>query len=191
MANDKCRSWRDQRATMSAIMQKQTLAKCMAQDCVQSLQGEGNNPVQNHNCRFMDKLGLCLAYEVGQIFCAQNLNDPACTNDGGPTWAMPPVGTALTADDTQWVPKRGAVVAGTVPGAGTSYDCVCLKRCGCKDKSSTPSQKNECTCYDDKYQKTWGIGTDLDPGQVVWKQSHTSSNLKINCACSCGGFSSF
>ena len=39
------------------------------------------------------------------------------------------------------MPKRGAVVAGTVPGAGEVYDCVCLKRCGCKDKSSTPSQK--------------------------------------------------
>ena len=27
MANDKCRSWRDQRATLSSIVQKQTLAK--------------------------------------------------------------------------------------------------------------------------------------------------------------------
>jgi hypothetical protein len=42
-----------------------------------------------------------LIKELWQIFCAQNLDDPACTNDGGPTWAMPPVGTALTADDTQ------------------------------------------------------------------------------------------
>lgn len=81
---------------------------------------------------------------------------------------MPTVGTAPSADETQvlilavhcnhpfltslyatwrfwdslqWTPKSGAVVAGTVPGAGDVYDCVCLKRCGCKDKSSTPSQK--------------------------------------------------
>ena len=39
----------------------------MAQDCVQSLQGDNSNPNLAHNCRFMDKLGLCIAYEVGQV----------------------------------------------------------------------------------------------------------------------------
>ena len=39
-----------------------------------------------------------------QQFCAQNLGDAACTNDGGPTWANPSVGTAATSDDVQVSP---------------------------------------------------------------------------------------
>ena len=39
-----------------------------------------------------------------QQFCAQNPGDAACTNDGGPTWANPSVGTAATSDDVQVSP---------------------------------------------------------------------------------------
>jgi hypothetical protein len=41
----------------------------MAQDCAMTLAGEDKN--HPTNCRFMDKLGLCFAYEDAQVNLAE------------------------------------------------------------------------------------------------------------------------
>ena len=76
-----------------------------------------------------------------QVWCANHLTDAACSNDGGASYAMAPVGTAASVDATAWAPKAGAVVAGTVPGAGEVYSCVCLKKCSCAYMTKTKSGK--------------------------------------------------
>ena len=67
------------------------------------------------------------------------MSDAACSNDGGASYAMAPVGSATSVDATTWTPKAGAVVAGNVAGAGTVYSCVCLKKCSCVYMTKTQS----------------------------------------------------
>jgi hypothetical protein len=76
-----------------------------------------------------------------QEWCAKHSSDAACSNDGGADWAMAPVGSAKSVDDTQWTPKSGAVIAGKDSDAGKVYNCACLKKCSCSPASKTASGK--------------------------------------------------
>ena len=149
-----------------------------------------------------------------QEWCAKHPSDNACANDGGSDWAMAPVGSAGSVDDTQWTPKADAVIAGKDSEAGKKYDCACLKKCSCVHSSETKSGKvikshslaariyiyqihlkfifslqDECTCYADNYKKVWGKASDLDA--VLFQTSKATAANKLSCACSCGGISSY
>ena len=110
MLNIRCSDWRDGADSWEAAKQKEYIEKCMAQDCVQSLESgsPGGGPTaagaipETPGCRFLDGQGFCYAYNSAQMWCA-NGGSAAWCNDGGENWAQPPLGTATTRQ-TGWTP---------------------------------------------------------------------------------------
>jgi len=175
LLNIYCAKWRDKRTALSADDQKRTLAFCMAQDCQQSL---GN---EDRVCRFLDSLGLCYNYKVAQEWCSKNLASTYC-QDGGADWAPAPYGSAPSLDKTAWMPKQNAVVAGSVPGAGTKYSCACIKHCGCTPDTSA-KHEHACRCLNGNNQEFVG-----DPVELAHIKTKTRDGNKAGkCFCSCGG----
>jgi len=169
LLNIHCATWRDHRGDKSVDEQKRFLAKCMAQDCEQSLEGTPTG------CRFMDDLGLCYAYETAQQWCANNLDNAYC-NDGGEDWAVPPVGTNKNgALGTTWMPKEDAAPVNAGPGDTDKYSCACMKNCNC-------NKGKKCWCVD---KAETAVGKDA--ASYANAKMYKSSSKKGNCACSCGG----
>eukprot|EP00960_Hanusia_phi_P053567 762160-Hanusia_phi.AAC.1 len=110
--NMKCSTWRDQKDFNIASVQMQDLAKCMAADCVQSLENVG--------CRFTDANRLCYTL-VGQGWCTEHVGHPQC-NDLGVAVMPAPVGTS------SWAPIEDQAFFGTAAGE-PHYGCACMKRC--------------------------------------------------------------
>jgi hypothetical protein len=73
LLNIRCGDWRDLHSTWDDTKQKTFYAKCMGQDCEQSLESGDKTP----GCRFMDGnkaggegKGFCYAYNSAQMWCA-------------------------------------------------------------------------------------------------------------------------
>jgi len=170
--NIKCSDWRDGRSGKPPDDQKTLLAKCMAQDCEQSL---GAN---KKTCRWTDSNGLCYNNQPTQEWCAANPTGTNC-NDGGATWAPAPVGTAASIAATTWTPKQNAEIVGNYPSKGTKYNCGCLKDCTCTP--STTSPKHNCLCV----SVTAPVVGDNNELNQVTKTANSGKTGK--CFCSCGG----
>jgi hypothetical protein len=170
LLNSFCGDYRDG-LEKSAEEQRKNLAKCMAQDCVQS--------IGDKTCRWLDSLGLCYAWKEAQTWCTSNSKNAAC-NDGGATWAPSPVGTAASVDAITWTPKQGAVIGGKGKEAGTKYNCACLRSCSCTAKTDG---KHNCQCFDGDAAKILGDANELS--KVATKTKN--SGKKKECFCSCGG----
>mmetsp|Transcript_31775 Transcript_31775/g.64436 ORF Transcript_31775/g.64436 Transcript_31775/m.64436 type:complete len:274 (+) Transcript_31775:103-924(+) len=170
LLNIHCATWRDKRQTKNVHEQKRFLAKCMSQDCEQSLEGTKGG------CRFMDENGLCYAYNSAQLWCVDHMTNVNC-HDGAEDWAIPPIGNVDGGQyATKWMPKKDAKVAGDYPSE-PDYSCSCMKNCSCGRKN--------CRCVD-KDQKGVGYNSDFD-GIKIFK----SSSKKGRCMCSCGGVLGF
>jgi hypothetical protein len=175
--NIRCGDWRDGADSWAAAKQKDYIEKCMAQDCVQSLESgsPGGGPTaagaipETPGCRFLDGQGFCYAYNSAQMWCA-NGGSAAWCNDGGANWAQPPLGTATTRQ-TGWTP-------GTFPYRGKSATgsmaCACMKQCSC----TVGFKKWECRCVDAN-QKPVGPGSSV-PTKIIVDQTK-----KDECACMC------
>ena len=118
LINIRCANWRDKKETWSKSKQIEYYSKCMAQDCVQSLESGDSTP----GCRFLDSNNHCYAYSSAQLWCAKNPTYKDC-NDGGPKWGTPPIGSASSPEDTK-VPHH-------LPGECAS-DCRCSMQCLCQ-----------------------------------------------------------
>jgi hypothetical protein len=116
-----------------------------------------------------------------QLWCAQNLLNPFCTS-GGEDWAVAPVGTAASVDDSKWAPKQDAVLVG--PGAAavgqsnTPYGCACLKNCACSSSA--------CICARDQDKTPVGQGADYAALSGAKKMNNQAGKIGM-CICSCGG----
>ena len=128
----------------------------------------------------------CAVTRAGQIWCGQHAGDGLC-GDGGPAWAIPPVGTAATAADAQWAPKADAVLA--APGAaadaaaagqraGAGYGCACLKNCQCTAAA--------CWCASERDRAVVGSDPAGSLRQLAAAAAISPSKAKT-CACTCGG----
>ena len=162
LLNIRCADWRDKAHTWAASKQKDFIEKCMAQDCVQSLESGSDTP----GCRFLDGQGFCYAYNSAQMWCANGGSSTYC-HDGGANWGQPPIG-ASTQAQTGWTP-------GTFPYRGSSADkgslaCACMKDCTCN--------RGKCFCVDEKQSPT-------GPGSFVPATIFKSSSKKGECACVC------
>mmetsp|Transcript_19575 Transcript_19575/g.54558 ORF Transcript_19575/g.54558 Transcript_19575/m.54558 type:complete len:159 (+) Transcript_19575:70-546(+) len=152
---------------MQADAQKELLAKCMQQECAQSLGYQGNF------CKFLDGNGLCYTYKTAQEWCRDNPTAPACN-------PQPEYPTCRGNCAGQWQPMSGARVVTGANSEGDSYSCTCLKNCACTNKYAM--NMHECRCTSDADRKAVGVSTDLD--QVVFLRNTDKS---LQCACSCGG----
>jgi len=133
--NIRCANFRDSAQTWASTKQIEYYSKCMAQDCVQSLESGDSNP----GCRFLDTNGFCYAYGSAQTWCADHLTYAGC-NDGGTRWGTPPIGTAVSPGQTEWTPQQGAKIRGSGSEAGQLMGCQCMKNCACT--------KETCRCAD-------------------------------------------
>jgi hypothetical protein len=160
--NIRCADWRDEADTWSSYKQKDYIEKCMAQDCVQSMESGSDTP----GCRFLDGQGFCYYMNSAQMWCANGGSATYC-HDGGADWGQPPLGTA-TSSHTGWTP-------GTFPYRGSSADkgsqaCACMKDCSC--------YKGVCRCVDEQQSPT-------GPGSFVPERIIKTSSKKGECACVC------
>jgi len=179
LINIRCADWRDKHHTWSENKQKDYYANCMAQDCVQSLEGGNANKPDQPGCRFLDgnSKGFCYAYGVAQLWCAGNSKSKYC-KDGGEKWGMGKLGTASSADTTEWTPHQGvAVYDGKTPKSGVAYSCQCMKNCAC-------SNKKKCYCVN-KEEKPIPSTPGLKEFEIT--KIIKSSSKKGQCACVCGG----
>ncbi len=174
--NIRCGDWRDGADNWAAAKQKDYIEKCMAEDCVQSLESgsPGGGPMaaggipETPGCRFLDGQGFCYASNSAQMWCA-NGGSAAYCNDGGANWGQPPLGTATTSQ-TGWKP-------GIFPYRGKatgSMACACMKQCSC----TAGYKKWECRCADAN-QKPVGPGTSV-PTKII-----VDGQKKDECACMC------
>jgi len=180
--NGKCGDYRDTKTSLTYFNQMLLLAKCMAQDCKQSLTPKAGAVGAGNFCRFRDALGLCYVYMTAQMWCADaGSADQMCSNDGGANWAISPVGSAATVADTKWVPKQNAILyenSGDADKskAGTTYKCACLKNCSCQSSK-------KCWCTTDADKTPIGEATDFSNGFSF----NDNLNKRGECSCSCGG----
>jgi hypothetical protein len=96
LINIRCANWRDQKQTWQKSKQIEYYSKCMAQDCVQSLESGDSTP----GCRFLDSNNHCYINSAAQKWCAENPTYKDC-NDGGPKWGTPPIGSASSPSATK------------------------------------------------------------------------------------------
>jgi len=180
LLNSHCATWRDDRGSKSTYEQMRFMAKCMAQDCVQSLEPHGYSSV---GCRFMDANGFCFAYNTAQEWCAGQPGNVYCNDRVGPQSALVPIGSIPDTSDayfngwasyyTEWMPMYNVQVdhpeAGDVP-----YNCTCMKNCGCKATKCWCDERvpNGPFGYDDYWD---GVAID------------DNTNKNGECACACGG----
>lgn len=180
LLNIRCANWRDYHHTWAETKQKDYYANCMAQDCVQSLEGGNSNKPNEPGCRFLDgtSKGFCYAYGTAQLWCAENTKSKYC-KDGGEKWGMGKLGTATSPETTEWTPHQGVpVYDGKTPKSGAVYSCQCMKNCAC-------TNAKKCYCVD-KNQKPWPSTPGLNEFDPKMKVSRSSSK-KGQCACVCGG----
>jgi len=155
--------------------QKQVMARCMDQDCEQSMRTvEG----KWSGCRFTDANGFCYHYYTAQQYCFHHPDDSDYCNDKGPDAAKPPLGE-YTGESSEigWEPVSDVTL--TLPTRpdldGSKYACSCMRNCGCNGQG-------HCWCMDPEQQP---IGTD--------EGSYTDTNItehhaaRGRCSCSCGG----
>jgi len=171
LLNIRCADWRDEADTWAAAKQQDYISKCMAQDCVQSLETGSDTP----GCRFLDKAwGFCFAYNSAQTWCeSAGASASGYCQDGGADWAQPPLGSHVCAADastcqTGWTP-------GTYPYRGSSADqgsmaCACMKDCTCNGP--------KCWCKNADQQP-------VGPGDFMPSTIYSSSSKKGECACFC------
>ena len=174
LLNSECAKYRDHRDNYNFVKQLKTYAKCMAQDCVQSL--ETGKKAANPGCRFRDPAhGFCYIYGTAQKWCSENPTNSYC-NDGGKEWAIAPVGSAKSPGGTKWTPNQG--ISERMKGtnvAGSTYDCQCMKDCTCT--------ANMCWCSDAATKPT-PPGNGLYAKQLKTGISKRSKDGK--CSCTCG-----
>jgi len=171
LLNSFCAQWRDESSQKGFAWQVETMAKCMVQDCQQSLE-DGKN-----GCRFVDKSGLCFAYASAQLWCSSTPNNQYC-NDQGAAWATKPFGTAKDALSTKWMPPTKILVANPIATDPKEFKCACYKDCTCSFK--TGSQKGTCQCSAGQPTSTVGDKTVLGSNKFI-KASNDGK-----CACRCG-----
>lgn len=173
LLNSHCATWRDQHTSLSVTNQMKKMAKCMGQDCEQSLE-TGNA------CRFHDANRLCYAYDSAQQWCAEN--QPAAAslcNDQGSNWGMPPFGSAAGVDAVEWSPIQNVAVSN--PGASDPavFSCSCMKNCGCSS--------SKCYCADPTTQPTPALPMGDPKISSTPMQMSSYSNKRGKCTCTCGG----
>lgn len=167
--NAHCASWRDLRTSWATTKQLNMFAKCMGQDCVQSLEA-------TNACRFMDDNQLCYAYPTAQQWCADNPGGVGCT-DGGADWAAAPFGTAsATGAAANWTPRSQVPVDHPEASDPTTFDCACMKDCACST--------SKCYCARGGTSTSVGAGTDFANIKI---QGSSYSAKMGECTCSCGG----
>lgn len=159
-----CAAYRDDHGSWSIQKQMKFLAKCMSQDCQQSL--SSNSQSYSNFCRFLDTNGFCYSYKEAQIWCSQNSGDAFCIS-GGLQWAVSPVGAATSVNETQWTPNS---------------QCSCLKNCACSTSM----------CWCSSNQDRHPIGQSSPSGLDYERLSNSvfgsnQASKKGMCACSCGG----
>ena len=168
--NSHCASWRDKQGQKSFAWQAKTMAKCMAQDCEQSLK-------KNNGCRFMDDDRLCYAYSSAQLWCAQDPTNKYC-HDQGATWAQRPYGTAKDAVSTKWQPRQDVAVANPLASDPKTFNCGCFKDCTCTGSTCDCASKTPTTVGDKAQTKT-ANGKSFSINEVK------STGAVGKCWCSC------
>jgi len=173
MLNYFCNYWRNNRKFLSIEDQKRFLAKCMVQDCEQSLSG---SEVFGNHCRYLDSNGLCYAFKQAQVWCGSNSESSLCRS-GGADWAVAPLGTAAVASRTSWTPLSEALLVGPAALAAEDprYGCTCFKNC-------LPAAGGGLRCANGEARAT---GLTSEAGAV--RAAETSRAALGRCACSCGG----
>jgi hypothetical protein len=179
LLNMECSKWRDQRGSKNFAWQAKTMAKCMDQDCAQSLE-------EDNGCRFHDSNRLCYAYSSAQVWCAGNPTNKWC-HDQGADWAQKAhgIGTAADAAGTKWEPKQDVEVANPKAGDPEKYNCACYKDCTCKFKHGS---SGKCYCTDDANPVLVG-----DKNEVIMRKKgkpdttlrFIKKNKNGHCACVC------
>jgi hypothetical protein len=177
LLNAKCASYRDHREKWNKNKQQQFYAKCMAADCVQSLESSDKSSTdkfwENPGCRFRDKMGFCYAYGSAQKWCSENPTNGYC-NDGGKKFAFAPLGKAQKA--TEWEPNQNIMLRSKgADVAGSAFKCQCMKNCGCT--------KSKCYCSDVTTVPTPTAGA-LYKKQI--KKGIRRKNKDGECSCHCG-----
>ena len=183
LINIRCADWRDQADSWNKAKQMEYLYKCMAQDCVQSLEPvDSNREAQTADgipetpgCRYLDDSpgsGFCYAYNAAQMWCKENPDSEVCQND---PWssaaARAPLGSEASRQ-TAWQP-------GTFPLRGSSaslgtVSCACMKQCAC----TVGWNKWECRCVDENQEP-------VGPGSAVPTKIVQDGRKKDECACLC------
>lgn len=178
LINDKCASYRDNRNHWHWTKQEAYYAKCMAADCVQSLESSNNpkNPWENPGCRFRDALGFCYCWGTAQKWCSENPTNSFC-NDGGEKFGAAPLGTA-PAGQTEWTPHTGVYILHKGEKTEKTFDCQCMKNCGCT--------KTACWCVDPATAPSSEKGATAQYTKQIKKGIHTKSAKKGECSCHCG-----
>jgi len=179
LLNIECAKWRDDRGHKSVTAQMKMMAKCMSQDCEQSLE-------KDNACRFFDKDRLCYAYSTAQEWCSKDPTNKYCHAEGS-DWAQKPFGTAADAASTKWVPRQKVPVAN--PKDVKEYNCACFKDCTCTFKHG---KKGKCFCVDPNAKP---VGDPLEA--IMHKKNKPDSTIRIiakssktgSCACVCHGAS--
>ncbi|EKX53688.1 hypothetical protein GUITHDRAFT_100664 [Guillardia theta CCMP2712] len=171
LLNIRCADWRNQRGSFAPGKQKEYYAKCMSQDCVQSLESGQETP----GCRFLDANGFCYAYSSAQMWCSKNVGNSYC-NDGGENWAQKPLGSVDSVAETNWTPHSNVKVYDGDTPTGETYNCQCMKRCSCTS--------SKCYCVDPN-QAPVGKGSEYD--KLIAKKIAEDSEKGSFCSCSCGG----
>jgi len=167
LLNAHCATWRDQRDSKSVTDQKRFMAKCMAQDCEQSLESPSTG-----SCRWLDDNGLCYNNNAAQQWCTENAPNVYC-HDGGANWALAPVGTVVEGA-TQWLPRDSVAVANPAAWDDPTFSCSCMKDCTCSSSS--------CYCVAGSAAVPVGFNEDY-----AGRNKYSNSGKEGKCACSCGG----
>mmetsp|Transcript_20910 Transcript_20910/g.69822 ORF Transcript_20910/g.69822 Transcript_20910/m.69822 type:complete len:154 (-) Transcript_20910:113-574(-) len=152
----------------------------MAQDCVQSLEGNDSNQPDLYGCRFLDGNGFCYAYGSAQIWCSTAGLGSSYCNDGGKKWALAPLGTAK-AQPTAWRPHKNVGIRGGFED--TPYSCSCMKNCSCSKNTKPGKGTCQCVSTDEKETGPASYYNDL-------KKIYENSNSAGTCHCTCGGVES-
>mmetsp|Transcript_15975 Transcript_15975/g.53495 ORF Transcript_15975/g.53495 Transcript_15975/m.53495 type:complete len:257 (+) Transcript_15975:2374-3144(+) len=124
---------------MTSSDQEKTLSKCMAQDCVQSLESAAGQQ-SYEGCRFVDVNGFCYASMAAQEYCTSHPEDTGC-NDGGSSWAYGPLGNYQGGGATGWTPAAHIPYKGDAASMGFQ-SCSCMKNCACSG--------TKCFCVNEK-----------------------------------------
>jgi len=171
MLNSRCATFRDTAASSGTFVQLEDYSKCMAQDCVQSMETGDDTP----GCRFLDAHGFCFAYNSAQTWCAENVEYAGC-NDGGTLWGTPPIGTAASVDAVEWTPQQGAFIQGTGADAGQPIGCQCMKNCACTKETCRCTDKNTrpVPALEGNPYYTYVFGTSED------EKSNEAKKIKFN-----------
>jgi len=173
LLNIRCADWRDLAHVWAPAKQQSFYASCMAQDCVQSLEGGESNRPDQPGCRFLDGNGFCYAYGTAQMWCAgRGIDTPWC-NDGGASWGLAAAGLGSAEQKpTEWTPHGDVKYRGQWAD-DAPYSCSCMKDCTCQ-------ALKKCWCVDDEQLETGPA--DHYAGTRLIK----SSSKKGNCSCRCG-----